>query len=183
MKTTLLGQFGMLLSALSCSLGADSAELRKLHDLVIYEDPRFYAAFPSMVKRADGELLVAFRRAPERRVLGEGRVTHTDPNSYLVLVRSKDNGRTWSKEPKLIYAHPFGGSQDPCMVQLRDGTILCTSYGWALLKADAIQEAAATRVACGRFRFSRRLHPALQRWRSHVARAGDPATVPGRSEP
>src|SRR5207249_4522710 len=32
---------------------------------------------------------------------------------------------------------PFGGSQDPCMVQLRDGSILCASYGWALLQADA----------------------------------------------
>src|SRR5687767_9176620 len=116
------------------------AKLRKLEDIVIYEDAKFYAAFPSIVRRPDGELLVAFRRAPERREFGEGRVTHTDPNSYLELVRSKDNGRTWTRQPELIYAHPFGGSQDPCMVQLRDGTILCTSYGWALLKPDAIQK-------------------------------------------
>jgi hypothetical protein len=30
-----------------------------------------------------------------------------------------------------MHAHPFGGSQDPCMVQLRDGTIICSSYAWA----------------------------------------------------
>ncbi|HEY0456531.1 MAG TPA: exo-alpha-sialidase, partial [Verrucomicrobiae bacterium] len=41
--------------------------IRKLKDVVIYEDPKFYCAFPSIVRRADGELLVAFRRAPERR--------------------------------------------------------------------------------------------------------------------
>jgi hypothetical protein len=108
--------------------------LRKLQDLVIYQDDRFYAAFPSVVKRPDGELLVAFRRAPERRALGERSTSHTDPNSQLVRVRSRDGGKTWSPEPELIYAHPFGGSQDPCLVQLRDGTLLCGSYGWALLQ-------------------------------------------------
>ena len=114
---------------------ASAADLRHV---VIYENPKFYAAFPSIVKRADGELIVAFRRAPERTAFGERHTEHTDPNSYLVLVRSKDNGQTWSKEPELIFAHPFGGSQDPCMVQLRDGTILCTSYAWARLDPAAI---------------------------------------------
>ena len=110
--------------------------LRKLADLVIYQDDKFYSAFPSLVRRRDGELIVAFRRAPERRLLGEKNISHTDPNSYLVQVRSHDGGQTWSREPELIYAHPFGGSQDPCLVQLRDGTLVCTSYGWALLNPD-----------------------------------------------
>lgn len=106
------------------------APLRKIEDIVIYRDDFFYAAFPSIVRRPGGELLVAFRRAPERRRFGEKNVTHADPNSQLVLVRSRDGGRTWSRQPELIYAHPFGGLQDPCMVQLRDGAILCSSYGW-----------------------------------------------------
>lgn len=114
------------------------AKLRKLEDVVIYEDAKFYAAFPSIVRRPNGDLLVAFRRAPERRALGEASTGHTDPNSYLVLVRSKDDGKTWTREPELIYAHPFGGSQDPCMVQLRDGTILSTSYAWARMEPNAI---------------------------------------------
>jgi sialidase-1 len=114
-----------------------SAGVRKLEDTVIYKDDKFYSSFPSIVRRPDRELLVAFRRAPERRLLGERGTTHTDPNSYLVLVRSRDDGKTWSQDPELIYANPFGGSQDPCMVQLRDGSILCASYGWALLQADA----------------------------------------------
>jgi len=113
-----------------------SAGVHKLEDMVIYTDDKFYSSFPSIVRRPDGELLVAFRRAPERRMLGEPRTTHTDPNSYLVLVRSRDHGKTWSQTPELIYANPLGGSQDPCMVQLQDGSILCSSYGWALLQAD-----------------------------------------------
>ena len=113
------------------------AGVHKVKDMVIYSDDRFYSSFPSIVRRTDGELLVAFRRAPERRLLGERGITHTDPNSYLMLVRSHDDGKTWSKTPELMYANPFGGSQDPCMVQLNDGSILCSSYGWALLQPEA----------------------------------------------
>jgi sialidase-1 len=113
------------------------AELRKVKDLVIYRQKRFYAAFPSIVTRPSGELIVAFRRAPEHAFVQDGRGSHTDPNSYLVLVRSVDNAATWTTEPELIYAHPWGGSQDPCMVQLRDGTIVCSSYAWYLQRNKA----------------------------------------------
>jgi hypothetical protein len=114
-------------------------EIRKIKDMVIYRDETFYSSFPSIVRRPDGELLVAFRRALDRRRLGENHVTHTDPNSYLELVRSKDSGQTWTT-PELLYANPFGGSQDPCMVQLSDHSILCTSYGWAWLRPEAAKQ-------------------------------------------
>lgn len=137
--------FLVLLAAIShFTLLAQSSNkttsIEKLEDIVIYSDDRFHSAFPSIVRRPDGELLVAFRRAPERRVFGESSTSHTDPNSYLMLVRSKDDGRTWSKEPELIWANPFGGSQDPCMLQLNDGTILCASYSWALLKQEGVDK-------------------------------------------
>lgn len=110
--------------------------MKKIKDIVVYEDPQYYSAFPSMVCRPDGELIVAFRRAPDRRAYG-GKCTHSDPNSQLVLVRSHDSGETWTKEPELIHAHAMGGSQDPCMVQLTDGTILCASYLWILMPASS----------------------------------------------
>ena len=118
--------------------------MRKGEDIVIYADERFYAAFPSIVSRADGELLVAFRRAPDRRQFFAPGVTHCDPNSYLVLVRSRDLGSSWSEEPELIYAHPFGGSQDPCMVQLDDGSLLVTSYAWLLLPEQGVEKSEGT---------------------------------------
>lgn len=133
---------GLLLSLCPAGLAAEAASAerpaRKLRDFVVYQDPKFYAAFPSIVRRPDGELLVAFRRAPSRVALAEKKETHTDPNSFLVMVRSRDDGQSWSKSPELIYAHAFGGSQDPCMLQLRDGTLLCMSYGWAFLKPEAV---------------------------------------------
>jgi sialidase-1 len=111
--------------------------VRKVRDIVIYEDPRFYASFPSVVKSSTGEFLLAFRRAPERKAFGETGTSHVDPNSYLMLVRSMD-GENWTREPKLIYAHPFGGSQDPCLLSLHDGTLICTSYGWAFVRPEGI---------------------------------------------
>ncbi len=53
------------------------------------------------------------------------------------MVRSKD-GENWTKVPELIYANPFGGSQDPCLIQLKDKTILCASYGWAFVKSEGL---------------------------------------------
>lgn len=64
--------------------------IRKVKDIIVYKDSLFYSAFPSVVKRPDGELLVAFRRAPDRRLFGQQGISHTDPNSYLVVVRSRD---------------------------------------------------------------------------------------------
>lgn len=130
---------GTAMLAASTSWSAESAPaLRKVRDLVIYEDAQFYAAFPSVVRRPDGELIVAFRRAPARRALGEKGESHVDPNSYLVAMRSRDDGATWSAQPELIYAHAFGGSQDPCLLQLRDGTLLCASYGWTFVKPETV---------------------------------------------
>ncbi|QNL51554.1 exo-alpha-sialidase [Olivibacter sp. SDN3] len=112
-------------------------QVKKIKDFVIYKDTLFHAAFPSIVQCVDSTYLLAFRRAPERRNYGESGFNHIDPNSYLVSLRSTD-GEHWSESPSLLYAHPFGGSQDPCLLRLRDGTILCASYGWAPMSAEAL---------------------------------------------
>jgi sialidase-1 len=114
----------------------NSPTIQKVKDLIIYEDSLYYNAFPSVIKRPNGEYIVAFRRAPDRRLFGEEGISHTDPNSNLVMVRSRD-GENWTKDPELISAHPFGGSQDPCLLQLKDGTLICTSYIWGLIRKDA----------------------------------------------
>lgn len=105
--------------------------MKKLGDIVIYKDENYFCAFPSIVRLENGELVLAFRRAPERRPYG-GRCTHADPNAQLVLVRSEDGGKTWTPQPDLIHAHSLGGSQDPCLTLLHDKTIICASYLWVL---------------------------------------------------
>jgi sialidase-1 len=143
MKKKIIGSLSVLIILLftgsfqviySQTVKVNTHGVHKIRDIVIYEDPSFYAAFPSVVKSRSGEYLLAFRRAPERRTMGEEATSHVDPNSYLVMVHSVD-GEIWTREPELIYAHSFGGSQDPCLLSLRDGTLLCTSYGWALVRS------------------------------------------------
>jgi sialidase-1 len=138
MKTNVsfLGVVATLAVVVTDGRAQPASALRKVEDITIYRNERFYSAFPSIVRRPDGELIVAFRRAPERRLLGETKYSHTDPNSYLVLTRSKDSGKSWSA-PSIFYAHDFGGSQDPCLVQLNDGLLVCASYGWASISPEA----------------------------------------------
>src|SRR4051794_34659230 len=71
------------LSISSLHAASNAVPVQKLNDILIYQDDKFYCSFPSIVRRPNGELLVAFRRAPERRALGEPGTGHTDPNSYL----------------------------------------------------------------------------------------------------
>ncbi len=113
------------------------AQIKKLKDIVIYNDSIYYSAFPSIVKKSDGEFLLAFRRAPNKVLMGEQWNDHFDLNSNLVYLTSKD-GESWTKNPELMYAHAFGGSQDPCLLHLSDGTLLCTSYGWTTVRADGV---------------------------------------------
>lgn len=115
----------------------DSTGIKKIKDILIYKDDRFHAAFPSIIKCKNGDFLLAFRRGPERRNYGERGSNHVDANSQLVALRSKD-ALNWPAEPELIFANPFGGSQDPCLLKLRDGTILCTSYGWNPVKENVL---------------------------------------------
>ncbi|MCX6953026.1 MAG: sialidase family protein [Verrucomicrobia bacterium] len=138
MKFTFIALLGLGFAAGLVVAAPPSPGIRKIEDVMIYADPQYHSAFPSIVRRPDGELVVAFRRAPDRRLLGDERFTHADPNSYLMLVRSQDAGRTWTKDPQMFYAHPFGGSQDPCLVQLSDASLICASYGWAWMPSAAL---------------------------------------------
>ena len=45
--------------------------VKKIKDVIIYKDTMFYSAFPSAVKLSNGEILVSFRRAPDRKVFKE----------------------------------------------------------------------------------------------------------------
>lgn len=116
----------------SAAAHANSCGVSKVRDVVIYSDSSFYSSFPSVVKTRRGELLVAFRRAPDRHIFKAWATEHVDPNSNYVCVRSK-NGVDWS-EPEVFHDSPFGGVQDPCLLRLKDGTLLCSGFTWHYLR-------------------------------------------------
>ncbi len=103
--------------------------LKKIKDILIYKDKRFYSTFPNVIKLKDNTLIVSFRQAPHR-IETHGDLTHNDPASKAVYVTSKDNGKTWDKNVSVIYDHFFHGVQDPSMNYLEDGTILSMFFTW-----------------------------------------------------
>lgn len=126
----------MIAGVVLCSYSA-LCQIKKIKNVVVYSDTAFYSTFPSVAKNKEGKIIAAFRRAPDRQIFGEQGNRHVDANSYLVYVTSTD-GEHWTKEPALLYAHPFGGSQDPCLLALKDGTLLCTSYGWQPVRPEGL---------------------------------------------
>ena len=83
--TSVRGVIVLLMATASALAQEGSAKVRKVGDMVIYRDDRFYSSFPSIVRRPDGELVIAFRRALERRLRAYARpqILAIDEIGYL----------------------------------------------------------------------------------------------------
>jgi len=128
--------FLMSLSVVPLSAKKAEPQIEKVKDVVIYSDPDFFSSFPSVVKLRNGKIIVAFRRAPDRRIFSENPGHHIDDNAYFVKVESRDAVH-WSS-PEVFFAHPFGGSQDPCLLYLKNGDILCEGYLWIPVRESGL---------------------------------------------
>jgi hypothetical protein len=84
-----------------------------------------YQAFPDVCRLANGDLLCVF-------YAGYGHVSL--PNAEwprggrVCMVRSKDEGRTWSK-PEVLYDGPQD-NRDPHIAQLANGTVICSFFDY-----------------------------------------------------
>ena len=98
-----------------------------------------------------------------------GRRTPTRARSSSSSARTTQ-GETWTKEPQLLFAHPRGGLQDPCLLQLDDNSLLCASYGWALIPPGGPRQKLKNPTAYDELRLHGRhdvplATTAAQRWR------------------
>lgn len=75
-----------------------------------------YYAFPSVCRLRNGDLAAVF-------YCGTG---HVSPNGQIVMVRSSDEGKSWTP-PKTVINTP-DDDRDPCITQLRDGKILISFF-------------------------------------------------------
>lgn len=76
-----------------------------------------YHGWPTLARRANGELLV---------VCSGGRETHVCPFGRVELSRSKDEGRTWSW-PEVVMDGPID-DRDAGIVETMKGTLLVTTF-------------------------------------------------------
>lgn len=79
--------------------------------------PVLYHGWPTLVRRKNGELLLAF---------SGGREFHVCPFGRLELMRSKDNGKTWGW-PQVIYDSPID-DRDAGLVETPQGSLLLTNF-------------------------------------------------------
>ncbi|CAN5645008.1 hypothetical protein BH10CHL1_BH10CHL1_46260 [soil metagenome] len=104
-----------------------------LEHFTVYRNPDSYSAFPDIKQLANGELVIVFREALRRR-----QMTHLDSSSKATLVRSNDNGQSWTATPPVTVAEdgPDIGIQDPSIAQLRDGTLISNFFKWQVYRDE-----------------------------------------------
>lgn len=80
-------------------------------------DSRYYHGWPTLCRRANGELLVA---------CSGGRETHVCPFGRVDLIRSKDDGRTWSWPESVI--DTAIDDRDAGVLETPKGSLLITTF-------------------------------------------------------
>ena len=91
---------------------------------VVLRDEHGYCAHPHLI-RCDGELLVVCNWAPRRRF-----VLHPpeDPLYLNLLLRSPDEGRSWSA-PVVAPAYGWNGVECAGLTASRGGAVCCSTSG------------------------------------------------------
>ena len=111
--------------------------IRKLEDIVIYKDDRYYCGpGPAVVAYPDSELAVVFRRHRHISWTREPRYMHVHPTTEQCMVRSHDGGETWSSLPRVF----MGGGQCAVAGLLRDGTTLFVTHRQELVPEEMMDE-------------------------------------------
>lgn len=84
---------------------------------VISQQPGHYHAWPTLIRRRSGELVVA---------CSGGRESHIDPFGRLEITRSFDDGLTWSW-PQVVLDTPID-DRDTGLLETPSGTLLLTTF-------------------------------------------------------
>lgn len=102
---------------------------RKLEDRIVYHDPDWYSTFPCIARAGNGDLIVTFRRAPVEPE-GHAAAQHLHSRSRAVLVRSSDEGHTWTRRPTEICPDDELGQQDPGIARTSTGRLAANFFRW-----------------------------------------------------
>ncbi len=109
----------------------------KIHaPIVLYRSSRFFSAFPSVVTCPSGDILLAFRRAPDHRwLLGDiaeedfNSVDHVHFRSHIAFQRFGPD-LVAKFEPKILPVHAEAGDQDGNLYLSSFGRLFQHSFRW-----------------------------------------------------
>lgn len=121
-----------LLLGVGCRAHAAPA-IKILGTKIISRQPELYHGWPTLARRRNGQLLVS---------CSGGREGHICPFGRVELIRSSDDGQTWSP-PQLVVDTPLD-DRDSGVLETQAGTLLVTTftslaYESILAKAEAVK--------------------------------------------
>jgi len=103
---------------------------------VLYRSKQFFSAFPSVVTTKSGDILLAFRRAPDHRwLLGDiaeadfNSVDHVHFRSHVVFARLAPN-LEMRGAPEILPVHAEAGDQDGNLFFAKSGRLFQYSFRW-----------------------------------------------------
>jgi hypothetical protein len=99
--------------------------------VVISADPEHYHGWPTLARRRDGELLVAY---------SGGREAHVCPYGRVELMRSRDDGASWTY-PEVVLDTAID-DRDAGIVETPSGALLVTTFTSLAYEASLKQHAA-----------------------------------------
>lgn len=106
--------------------------------IILYKDAQAYSCFPAISKSSDGTLWVSFRRAGGFSLLAlkSGKYDHVDKDARIGLLKSTNNGTTWS-DVKIIPAFDAErGEQDPSIQVLKNGDLMVNFFQWFVVPEE-----------------------------------------------
>ncbi len=123
--------------------------MKVLQHKVLYRAMRFHAAFPSIVRFSDDNLLLAFRRArnglwlvPEDRkheMDPINRMDHIDSRSHIALMELDPSGEHPVGDLDLMPCDPEAGDQDPSLLLVENDRVFLASMSWYPLPSDVTE--------------------------------------------
>ncbi|MDA0589604.1 MAG: sialidase family protein [Planctomycetota bacterium] len=111
------------------------AKIKILSTKIISQQPEIYHGWPTLTRRANGELIL---------VWSGGRELHVCPFGRVDLMRSHDNGETWSY-PQTVIDGPID-DRDAGVLETAKGTLLVTTFT-SLAYAPGLAQAGAAAKA------------------------------------
>jgi Neuraminidase (sialidase) len=103
------------LPAIRTRAAAPAAEVLEVRS--IYPDPAYYTGWPTLCRRANGQLIVT---------ASGGREAHVCPFGRVEMITSDDDGRTWSW-PRTLLDGPID-DRDSGVLETAKGTLLVTTF-------------------------------------------------------
>lgn len=118
--------------------------LKNVVHKIIYKEPFAYCAHPFITSLPNGEWLTIFNRSMRRPV-----ILHPpeDPLFYNVIMRSRDQGATWSA-PRVSPDYGWHGVETSGLTCLSDGTLLLPQWRFDWYPLEVARKRSAREPVC-----------------------------------